>query len=86
VSVAQDCSLVLDSGLRVVFLGIRVSDPSAARAYLTQRVLKKKVFLVDAEPAGESTVRARVLLKNRISISAQLVKSGAAARTAGKGR
>lgn len=86
VSVAQDCSLMLDSGLRVVFLDIRVSDPSAALSYLTQRVLKKKVFLMDAQPAGESTVRARVLLKNRISISAQLVKAGAAARTAGKGR
>jgi DNA modification methylase len=86
VSVAQDCSLTLDSGLRVVLLDIRVSDPAAALSYLTQRVLRKKVFLLDAQPAGESTVRARVLLKNRISISAQLVKSGAAARTAGKGR
>jgi len=85
VSVAPDCSLRLDSGLRVVLLDIHVSDRAAALSYLTQRVLKKKVFLMDAQPAGDSTVRARVLLKNRISISAQLVKSGAAALTAGKG-
>jgi len=86
ISVARDCSLTLDSGLRVVLLDIHVSDPAAALSYLMKRVLKKKVFLKDAQPAGESTLRARVLLKNRISIGAQLVKSGAAAPTEGKGR
>jgi DNA modification methylase len=85
-SVAQDCSLTLDSGMRVVLLDLHVVDPAAAFSYLSQRVLKKKVFLMDAQPAGNSTVRARVLLKNRISIGAQLVKSGAATRSAGKGR
>jgi len=41
-------------------------------------VLKKKVFLRD-ECAGEGdSRRARIILKNRISINAQLVKSGAA--------
>jgi DNA modification methylase len=85
VSVAQDCSLVLDSGLRVVLLDLQLADPEAALSYLKERVLKKKVFLMDAEPAGDSTVRARVVLKNRISINAQLVKSGAATRREGKG-
>ena len=86
ISVARDCSLTLDSGLRVVLLDIHMSDPAAALSYLMKRVLKKKVFLKDAQPAGESTLRARVLLKNRISIGAQLVKSGAAAPTEGKAR
>jgi hypothetical protein len=72
--------------MRVVLLDLHVVDPAAAFSYLSQRVLKKKVFLMDAQPAGNSTVRARVLLKNRISIGAQLVKSGAATRSAGKGR
>jgi DNA modification methylase len=85
VSVTKDCSLTLDSGLRVILLDLRVTDPAAALSYLKQRVLKKKVFIMDAQAAGESTVRARVLLKNRISIGAQLVKSGAATRIAGKG-
>jgi DNA modification methylase len=85
VSVSEDCSLTLDSGVRVVLLDLHVADTPAALAYLRQRVLKKKVFLMDARPDGSSTVRARVLLKNRISVGAQLVKSGAATRAAGKG-
>jgi len=86
VSVARDCSLMLDSGLRVVLRDLHVSDTAAAISYLNQRVLKKKVFLKDAQSAGDSKVRARVLLKNRISIGAQLVKCGAATQIAGKGR
>jgi DNA modification methylase len=86
VSVGQDCSLMLDSGTQVVLQDLHIADRAAALSYLRQRVLKKKVFLVDARPAGSSTVRARVLLKNRISINAQLVKSGAATLVAGKGR
>ena len=86
VSVDPDCSLVLDSGMRVLLLDLRVADPAGALSYLTQRVLKKKVFLTHAQPAGSSTVRARVVLKNRISVNAQLVKSGVAIQVAGKGR
>jgi len=86
VSVGQDCSLMLDSGMRVFLLDLQVADPAAALSYLKQRVLKKRVFLMDAQPAGDSAVRARVVLKNRISIGAQLVKSGAATRVAAKGR
>ncbi|MGD0724979.1 MAG: site-specific DNA-methyltransferase [Spirochaetia bacterium] len=86
VSVGKDCSLMLDSGMRVILQDVHVADPAAALSYLTQRVLKKKVFLMDAQPDGDSAVRARVVLKNRISINAQLVKSGVATRIAGKER
>jgi modification methylase len=86
VAVQSDCSLVLDTGTRVEFLDVCIADHEGARAYLTQRVLKKKVFLMNAQPAGDSTVRARVVLKNRISINAQLVKSGVATRSMGTGR
>jgi endonuclease YncB( thermonuclease family) len=49
-------------------------------------VLKKKVFLRD-ECAGEgSALMARIILKNRISINAQLVKSGAARAVGPSGR
>jgi hypothetical protein len=86
VSVDPDCSIMLDSGMRVLLFDLHISDRAGALSYLTQRVLKKKVFLMDAQPAGGSTVRARVLLKNRISVNAQLVKSGVAARVMGTGR
>ena len=59
-------------------VGIEIRDPEAARACLAERVLRKKVFLKDERGARGSGVRARVILKNRISINAQLVKSGAA--------
>jgi modification methylase len=78
VDVGQDCSLLLDTGMRVYFLGLRIDDPAGALAYLRQRVLKKKVFLTDAAPASGTVVHARVVLKNRISINSHLVKAGLA--------
>ncbi|MGO9309179.1 MAG: DNA-methyltransferase [Spirochaetia bacterium] len=77
-AIRPDCSLVLETGAVVVLRGLEIVDHDAAAAYLRQRVLKKRVFLRD-ESSGEGTsCRARVILKNRISINAQLVKSGAA--------
>ena len=72
-SIEPDCRLVLDTGDVVGFLGIEIRDVEAARAYLAERVLRKRVFLRDQEGSD-----ARVILKNRISVNAQLVKSGAA--------
>ena len=78
VAVMPDCRLVLETGASVSFLGLQILDHAAARTYLLERVLKKKVFLKD-ERAGEgSSLSARVILKNRISINSQLLKSGAA--------
>ena len=78
IGVRSDCSLELDSGAIVQFLGLEIRDGKAALDYLRQRVLKKKVFLRDQCAGPGSTVLAKVILKNRISINAQLVKSGAA--------
>ena len=86
VDVGQDCSLTLDTGTRVHFLDLRIDDPEGAIAYLRQRVLKKKVFLRDAAPADGPVIHARVVLKNRISINAQLVKAGVATALAHKER
>jgi DNA modification methylase len=78
IGIRPDCSLVLETGATIALLGLDIVDRPAALAYLEQRVLKKRVFLRD-ECAGEgASRRARVILKNRISINAQLVKSGAA--------
>ena len=51
VSVDPDCSIMLDSGMRVLLLDLNVEDTAGALSYLRQRVLKKKVFLMDAQPA-----------------------------------
>jgi DNA modification methylase len=85
VGVEPDCSLVLSTGLRVHFLGVRIVDHEQAHAYLAARVMKKKVSLERAEPAGPSAVRARVVLRNRICINTQLLKSGAAVALEGVG-
>ena len=78
-AIEPDGRLRLDSGAVVGFLGIEIQDLEAARRYLADRVLKKKVFLRD-----EDGPQARVILKNRISVNAQLVKSGAAREASGR--
>ncbi len=83
-AVADDCSLTLDSGERVWFSGLRITDAASAVAYLRQRVLKRKVFLRDAVPSAGGRVDARVILKNRISVNAHLVKSGMAREEAAR--
>ena len=86
VEVEPDGTLVLDTGARVRFLGLRITDMAEAIAYLNKRVLKKKVFLRQETQAGDEPARARVVLKNRISINAQLLKMGAAVPSAEQGR
>jgi modification methylase len=85
-AVQPDCTLVLDGGPRVRFRGLRITGTAAAREYLQGRVVKKKVLLREEAPDGDGVVRARVALKNRISINAQLVKMGAAVPTGDQGR
>jgi DNA modification methylase len=85
-AVRPDCSLELDSGTIVQFLGLEIQDTGAALDYLRDRVLKKKVFLRDRCAGPGTAVRAKIILKNRISINAQLVKSGAARAVPPSGR
>jgi modification methylase len=85
-AVEADGTLVLDTGARVRFLGLRITEKAVAVDYLSKRVLKKKVFLRDETAEGGGPARARVLLKNRISINAQLLKMGAAVPSAEQGR
>ena len=76
--VEEDGCLTLDATQRVRFRDLRITDVPGAVSYLRGRVLRKKVFLRDAEAAPDGTVLARVILKNRISINAHLLKSGVA--------
>jgi len=85
-AVRSDCSLELDSSTIVQFLGLEIQDSTAALDYLRKRVLKKRVFLRDQCAGPGSSVQARIILKNRISINAQLVKSGAARALPAPGR
>jgi len=86
IAIRPDCSIVLESGATVSFLGLEIHDRAAAHTYLVERVLKRKVFLRDEREGKGSALRARVILKNRISINAQLVKSGAARAVEESGR
>ena len=43
-AIRSDCSLVLESGTTVSFLGLEILDRAAAIAYLSARVLKKKII------------------------------------------
>lgn len=82
-AITPDGRLLLDTGAVVGFLGIRIEDLDAARRYLAERVLKKRVFLRD-ERGCERGTEARVILKNRISVNAQLVRNGAAREASGR--
>ena len=84
--VEPDGTLVLDTGMRVRFLGLRITEIPQACEYLRGRVMKKKVFLREEMTAGDGLVHARVVLKNRISINAQLLKIGAAVASVEQGR
>ncbi len=72
-------ALILDTGQRVRLLGLKITDPEAAMAYLASRVVGKKVFLTDelaGAPGRESA--AYVYLKNRIFVNAHMLKAGMA--------
>jgi modification methylase len=77
--VEPDCTLVLDDANKVRLLGVHITDPGAARAYLLDRVAGKRVFLKDETPARSGPggeCRAYVYMKNRIFVNAHLLKEG----------
>jgi len=78
VRVNPDCTLEIETGERVGFLGLRLKSPAKVRAYLEQRILRRQVFLRDAVPGSAGLVQARVVLKNRISVNGYLLKTGLA--------
>ena len=73
-------TILLNTGLKVKFLGVKVSKTEEALKYLKKYILKKEVFLKfdNTDILDEDTVEAYVYLKNKIFVNAYLIKSGIA--------
>jgi len=80
VDIVDEQTILLNTGLKVKFLGIRVTKNQEALRYLKDYILKKDVFLRfdNGSVLEENTVEAYVYLKNKIFVNAYLIKSGIA--------
>ncbi len=83
VKVLSENSLLLDTGLKVKLLGVRVLEDKKeeARKYLEEYVLGKKVFLKFDESVktiNNGEVLAYVYLKNKIFINRKMLQMGLA--------
>ncbi|UXF01896.1 DNA methylase N-4 [Fervidobacterium riparium] len=80
VDIIDECTLKLDTGLAVRFLGIKIEKKKEAIEYLQKYVLGKNVFLKleSAVIVDSGTLIAYIYLKNKIFINAYLIKSGIA--------
>jgi len=76
-SILEDCSVVLETGRRVRFLGLKIVDSEEAMSYLAERIRGKRVFLKDAVET-DGGIAAYVHLKNKIFVNTHLLKTGAA--------
>ena len=80
VDIVDEQTILLNTGLKVKFLGVRVIKPQEALRYLKDYILKKDVFLRFDNGAvlDENTVEAYVYLKNKIFVNKYLIESGLA--------
>lgn len=80
VGIIDDQTILLNTGLKVKFLGIKTIKKDETIQYLKNRLLGKEVILKinEGEVAGSETVNGYVYLKNKIFINLYLVKSGLA--------
>ena len=80
VDIIDEQTIQLNTGLKVKFLGVRVTKTQEALKYLKDYILKKEVFLRFDNGAvlDENTVEAYVYLKNKIFVNAYLIKSSIA--------
>ncbi len=80
VDIIDEQTILLNTGLKVRFLGVKVIKNKEALRYLKNYVLKKEVFLRfdDSSVLDRNTVEAYVYLKNKIFVNAYLIKSGIA--------
>ncbi len=86
VGIVNEQTILLNTGLKVKFLGIQVVKKQQAIQYLKDYILKKEVFLQFDQSLNNSnnnnnsntTIEAYVYLKNRIFVNAYLIKSGIA--------
>jgi len=80
IDIIDEQTILLNSGLKVKFLGVKVTKNQEALRYLRDYILRKEVFLrFDNNSAlNKGTVEAYVYLKNKIFVNAFLIKSGIA--------
>ncbi len=80
VDIVDEQTILLNTGLKVRFLGVSVIKSQEALKYLKNYILKKEVFLRFDNGAvlDGNTVEAYVYLKNKIFVNAYLIKSGIA--------
>jgi DNA modification methylase len=78
IDVLPDCSIRLDAGRIVRFLGVKILKSRETSGYLREKVLGKKIFLRD-EIDRDGVTAAYVYMKNRIFVNAYLLKAGLAA-------
>lgn len=77
ISIVDEQTIQLDTGLKVKFLGIKVIKKDKVLKYLRDRILGKEVFLKfdNGKVLDEHTVEAYVYLKNKIFVNAFLIKA-----------
>ncbi len=80
VDIIDEQTILLNTGLKVKFLGVKVTKNQEALKYLKDYLLKKEIFLRfdNSTVLDRNTVEAYVYLKNRIFVNAYLIKSGIA--------
>ncbi len=80
IRVIDEKTVMLENGLKLGLLGIRVVDKAGAMDYLNDRLLKKQVFFkVDpAFPVQDNQVAAYVYMKNKIFVNTYMIKAGLA--------
>ena len=80
IRVIDEKTVMLENGLKLGLLGIRVVDKAGAMDYLNDRLLKKQVFFKPdpAFPVRDNQVAAYVYMKNKIFVNAYMIKAGLA--------
>jgi len=80
VDIVDEQTILLNTGLKVKFLGVKVVKKQEAWEYLKDYILKKEVFLRfdNGTVLDGNTIEAYVYLKNKIFVNAYLIKSGIA--------
>lgn len=78
--IIDDHTILLNTGLKVRFLGLKIVKKDETIKYLKNRLLGKEVIIKigDNEVSGGDTVNGYVYLKNKIFINLYLIKSGLA--------
>jgi len=84
IRIVDEKTIRLNTGQEVGFLGLKIADRDAVLAYLSSKILGKKIILgyndgVNADTAGKNEkIEAYVYLANKLFVNGYLIKSGLA--------